>query len=123
MSITTGNLEAIAYHLETKGETGLDPKAVAAQLRSAAAQLLDAGCFEEGLQEHIGDLLDAMRPFALFVKDTNGIVPSNANWHALAKAYEVAVRSLNLPGPARRAGEGADHPPVLRGRTNDGGSL
>ncbi len=69
------------------------------QLADRDAELGDEIAFNEGWQEHISDLLDAMKPFVLVVKESSGRIPveslSFANWHQLSKAFDAAVAALN----------------------------
>ena len=55
-------------------------------------------CFNEGLDEHISDLLDAMEPFVASAKDRLGSKRlSIKDWDRLAKAYDHAVTCLRTP--------------------------
>jgi hypothetical protein len=63
------------------------------------AALSNERAYNEGWQEHIGDLLAAIRPFADLVSTTDGRIPverlSFYNWHTLTKAYKAAKWALN----------------------------
>ncbi len=76
---------------------------VAQELDAELARLREENAneiaFNEGWQEHISDLLDAMKPFVRLVKETDGRIPTErlsfANWHGLTKAFDAAVSALN----------------------------
>jgi hypothetical protein len=63
--------------------------------------LADQIAFNEGLQEHIGDLLDAMKPFVSLMKETSGRIPTErlsfADWHKLTKAFDAAKQAVCVP--------------------------
>lgn len=54
----------------------------------------DEPLYIEGLSEHIGDLVEAIKPFAEIVTGSSGRIPterlSAADWHRLVKAYNYA---------------------------------
>lgn len=80
-------------------ERGLLPETDAEKLANEIA-------FNEGWQEHISDLLDAMRPFVMLAKVTSGRIPTEklsfANWRCLAKAFDAAIFALHSDAPPKR---------------------
>lgn len=60
--------------------------------------MLDTLAFNEGLTEHIGDMLEAMKPFVEIIKETSGRIPverlSFADWHGLAKVFDAAKAAV-----------------------------
>ncbi len=76
--------------------------ALAAANHDRATAIKELGnqiAYNEGYQEHIGDLLNAMKPFVVLVKDTDGRIPSEklsfADWHTLAKAFDYTASCLD----------------------------
>lgn len=81
----------------------------------------DQRAYAEGWQEHVSDLMDAMRPFADLMSTTSGRIPTErlsfAHWHSLAKAYKYAkscVEMDNHPSaaPTPEPGEAAPQQPA-----------
>jgi hypothetical protein len=69
------------------------------------AELIDEKAFNEGLTEHIGDLLEAIAPFAALVSTTNGRISTGrlsfADWHKLSKVYKAAKDAMSINGETK----------------------
>ena len=61
-------------------------------------ELIDEKAFAEGLESHIDDLLQAIRPFIVVLRENNGRIPPErltvANWNTLLKAFNAAKAAI-----------------------------
>lgn len=101
--------ELFPNYAYTDSETAID--LMRGEILALRNEVGNERAYNEGYQEHISDLLDAAKPFALLLATSAGRIPTErlsfADWHKLSKAVNAAQFAISGESPNAPASESA----------------